>query len=322
LHNTKYSDLQADFLKIPALINMRKFPREYFSFSQSEIRILLILTTLIFISLAIRIFFPVPAFQTFELRPEDNLAIDSFVNSLEKISYPSRPQYEDKEDVSEPEPKPIYQNFDPNTVTPEELERMNFPSKIAKNLIRYREAGGKYFKKSDVKKLYGVSDSIFSLWESYILIPEQIGKDWDSAKHYKYVKSLFEINSVDSTELLELTGIGPFFAGKIVRYRIKLGGYSGTGQILEIKGMDSLRFQTICERLRVDTSLIVRVSLNETSVNALKLHPYISARMAESIMKYIQFNGGINNINELIENNIIIEEELTRLRPYLSVERK
>ena len=73
---------------------------------------------------------------------------------------------------------------------------------------------------------------------------------WDTVKvevkSVRYtVKSrpvqLLDLNAQDSSGLVSLPGIGPATALKIIRYRERLGGYSGISQLAEIEGLpDSL----------------------------------------------------------------------------------
>ena len=133
---------------------MRKFIKEYFSFSRFELRIIVLLSGLILFSFLFRFFIPVPDFQQFKLSHEDSILIDSFTRSLQKINYDkeeSNTLYEEKEWTC------TRQSFDPNTVTFRKLEEMGFPQFIGNNLLRYRKAGGKFHEKSDLKKLYGFS---------------------------------------------------------------------------------------------------------------------------------------------------------------------
>jgi competence protein ComEA len=294
---------------------MRKFLKEYFSFSRSEIRIIIILSALIFFSLILRIFFPAPDFSKFTLTAEDNIAIDRFIESLEKIEYKKQYIYTPRE---KPGHLPQYRVFDPNLVTSQELEEMGFPDFIRKNLIRYREAGGKFKEKSDLKKLYGFSDSLFNLWQNYLSVPPSEEKD--SAGIISFVDRNVEINSADSVELLAIKGIGPYYAGKIVSYRNRLGGYIKMDQLLEIRGMDEVKLENLKGQLIIDTLMIVQINLNSATLEGLKRHPYISYRLAESLVRYKQFAGAFNNIEELIENHLITDAEFEKLKPYIKVE--
>ncbi len=291
---------------------MKRFLREYFSFSRSELRIIVILSALIIFSFFLRILMPVPEFQKFKLTAEDQAEIDSFIKSLEKISY------EKKEAFTFPEETgflPEYRDFDPNIVTTDELEEMGFPEFLSKNLVRYRGAGGKFRKKEDMKKLYGFSDSIYNLWEANIIIP--VSEDIDTLGPFSFPVTLVEINSADSVQLLLVNGIGPYFAGKIIRYRNRLGGFINLDQLLEIRGMDPEKLQNLRNQVIIDTLFLVKINLNTATINDFKSHPYISPRLAESLVKYKEFAGSIRNIDELLENRIITMQEFNRLRPYI-----
>jgi len=292
---------------------MRKFLKEYFSFSRSELRIIVIIGVLIVVSYFLRFLIPVPKFNKLKLTAEDNAVIDSFIQSLEKIEYESKAK---SEPWFEPEKLPVFKNFNPNEITLPELDEMGFPGYIGKNLIRYRQAGGKFRNSEDFKKLYGMTDLIFNKWEGYLIIPEIV--ETDTFRTYVNSKPIIELNHADSAELLTISGIGPYFAGKIVSYRDRLGGYRDTDQLLEVKGMDNERIESMLSQIIVDTTFLVKINLNTASLQGLKRHPYITARMAESILKYRQFAEYIRDVEELSENHILKGEEYLKLKPYLT----
>ena len=45
---------------------------------------------------------------------------------------------------------------------------------------------------------------------------------------------VIELNSADSTALVSIRDIGPYYANKILRYREQLGGFHATRQLKEI----------------------------------------------------------------------------------------
>ena len=53
------------------------------------------------------------------------------------------------------------QVFDPNTVDSITLLHLGFKPWQAKNMLKYRAKGGKYRKNEDLKKLYGMTDSMY-----------------------------------------------------------------------------------------------------------------------------------------------------------------
>ncbi len=83
---------------------------------------------------------------------------------------------------------------------------------------------------------------------------------------------MIEINTADSAQLTKLYGIGPSFAVRILKYRRLLGGFFSPTQLLEVFGMDSIRYAGIYEHVCADASGIMKISVNEAEFKALLKH--------------------------------------------------
>lgn len=158
--------------------------------------------------------------------------------------------------------------FNPNTVSVEDLQRLGFSLKQAQSIDNYRLKGGRFRRPSDFAKSFVVSDSVFQRLKPYIDIP------------------LLDINRADSTALLVLPGIGPYFAGKIVSYREKLGGYSSVEQLLEIYHFDADKLAGL--RDLVTCSAPVPFALWTLPEADLARHPHLSRTEAHAIVLYRQ----------------------------------
>ena len=158
--------------------------------------------------------------------------------------------------------------FNPNTVSVEDLQRLGFSLKQAQSIDNYRLKGGRFRRPSDFAKSFVVSDSVFQRLKPYIDIP------------------LLDINRADSTALLALPGIGPYFAGKIVSYREKLGGYSSVEQLLEIYHFDADKLAGL--RDLVTCSAPVPFALWTLPEADLARHPHLSRTEAHAIVLYRQ----------------------------------
>ena len=156
--------------------------------------------------------------------------------------------------------------FNPNTVTVEELCRLGFSEKQAQAIDNYRQKGGRFHRKEDFAKSFVVADSVYERLESYISIPR------------------LDLNRADSTALLELPGIGPYIAGKIVAYREKLGGYSCPEQLMEIYHFDQEKFDGLKDLVFcTEPEPFGLWTLPEAD---LARHPHISKAEAHSIVLY------------------------------------
>ena len=63
-----------------------------------------------------------------------------------------------------------YFKFNPNEIGPESWALLGFSEKQAQSIIKYREKGGYFYKKEDLKRLYVVDDSLYVLLEPYIAL--------------------------------------------------------------------------------------------------------------------------------------------------------
>ena len=160
--------------------------------------------------------------------------------------------------------------FNPNTVSVEDLQRLGFSQKQAQSIENYRNKGGRFRRPEDFAKSFVVADSVYRRLEKFIDIP------------------LLDINQADSAALLALPGIGPYFAGKIVSYRERLGGYSSVEQLLEIYHFDKAKLDGLRDLIKC--SAPVPFGLWTLSEADLSRHPHISRSEAHGIVLYRQHN--------------------------------
>ncbi|MDB4303980.1 helix-hairpin-helix domain-containing protein, partial [Desulfosarcina sp.] len=209
--------------------------------------------------------------------------------------------------------KPIA--FDPNTASEDDFTKMGFNQKLTNSIVNYRSKGGSFRTKEDVKKIYGLSEKDYNILEPYIQLPENIVIHTEPV--LKDVQ--IEINSADTLDLQQLAGIGPSFAHRIVKYRTMLGGYYKIEQLLEVYGMDSLRYAGIYEHLLVNPSNILKINVNTASIKELMKHPYIEFYLAKSILTYREEKGELTKINELQNIRLMYDELFFKIQPYLKL---
>ena len=156
--------------------------------------------------------------------------------------------------------------FNPNTVSVEDLQRLGFSEKQAQAIDNYRQKGGRFRRKADFAKSYVVADSVFARLEPFIDLPR------------------LDINKADSSALLALPGIGPWYAGKIVSYREELGGFSYPEQLLDIYRFDREKYDGLSDLITCsEPEPFPLWTLPEAD---LARHPYISKEEAHGIVLY------------------------------------
>jgi competence ComEA-like helix-hairpin-helix protein len=64
----------------------------------------------------------------------------------------------------------VYFEFNPNEIDLDSWVLLGFSEKQAQSIIKYREKGGYFYKKEDLKRLYVVDDSLYILLEPYVVL--------------------------------------------------------------------------------------------------------------------------------------------------------
>lgn len=156
--------------------------------------------------------------------------------------------------------------FNPNTVSLEDLQRLGFSEKQAQAIDNYRQKGGRFRRSTDFAKSYVVADSVYQRLAPFIDIPK------------------LDINRADSTALLDLPGIGPWFAGRIIAYRARLGGFSHPEQLLEIYHFDWEKYEGLRDLITCPPPPPYPLwTLPEAE---LARHPYLTRDEAHGVVLY------------------------------------
>ena len=219
------------------------------------------------------------------------------------------------------------QMFDPNTVDSMTLLHLGFKPWQAKNMLKYRAKGGKYRKKEDLKKLYGMTDSMYLALTPYIYIKDSIVVDsaridsvhMDSLPKWKSTKkdTILNLRTADTTELKLIRGIGSYRAKMIVRYREQLGGYARVEQIMEARGMDKVIADSILPHFYIDSVVVNKIPINHIRPEVLQRHPYLNFEQAKAIYEYRRKHIRIKSAEELKKIKGLSPTDIEKILIYL-----
>jgi len=245
-------------------------------------------------------------------KTDNNSSTYSPLKTQTQNTYPDRPSYKKKRMIS-----PF--DFDPNTVSKDDLKKMNLPYIIINTLDKYRNKGGTFRTKEDVKKIYGLTDSIYQIIESHIQLSNVVEKAVPKKSKPMATISFFDINLSTAEELQSLKGIGPVLSSRIIKFRDKLGGFHSVDQIKSTYGLADSVFQDIKPFIQMITP-VHRIDLNQADFKTLNSHPYISFQMAKVISKYKEQHGNFQSIADLKKIKILSEQKIQEIAPYLKIE--
>ena len=212
--------------------------------------------------------------------------------------------------------------FDPNTINQEDWQALGFSEKQAKVIINYIRKGGTFRKPEDLQKMFVVSPAAYAQLKPYIVIKTvqqpSPGKIFNVPSYQPAAAVMIEINSADSTALEQIRGIGPAFARRILKYRERIGGFYKKEQLMEVYGLDSLKFSEIKDQVKVDAAAVKKININTASTEDFKNHPYLRYKQVNAIIQYRVQHGNYGNFADLKKVAILTPEMLEHLEPYIS----
>lgn len=240
--------------------------------------------------------------------------------------------------------EPEYFIFDPNTLSADQGKQLGLSEAQIRMIHNYKNSGGRFYKKEDFAKIYAITEDDYQRLAPYIRIPSDEskinlktqsrddgppqGQDSNVTRHTNtFVKKpqkevMINLNTTDSIELLDLYGIGPAFAARIIKYRDLLGGYYSKDQLLEVYGMDTIRVNGFEKNVFIDSTQVQKIMINTIGYRKLLRHPYITARQANTIVQYRLQHGNYQEAADLLKIEILNEDFLRKIAPYLSFEEK
>lgn len=302
-----------------------------FGLSKTEINGMLILLPFTFILLIAPSIYRNYFGITYDTYETDKRLLDSLVNAINLAIVPPEPAKETLE--------LDYFLFNPNTVSVNELSRLGISNRLAYRIRNYRDAGGSFKVKSDLRKIYGFADSTYFALEVFIDLPiERVS----SPKQIKYPKEKeleadesipaaletnvekepfvqIDIATADTTQLKTIKGIGSSYAKRIVGYRKLLGGYSELAQLKEVYGFSDSLFQILKPNFTISDSVsLATIPINLASFKELNRHPYISFEQTKEILNTKSKSGKFRKMEDLFRLKTFDSAQVLKLAPYLN----
>jgi len=239
--------------------------------------------------------------------------------------HPALASLQNQDTVPEPASRPdTLFIFDPNQADMETFIRLGLSRRTARTILNYREKGGRFRKKEDLASIYTITDAEYQRLEPYIRLQEDTRVTYQRSHApgkapKKYEEVQIDINQATAEEWQQLRGIGPGYAGRIVKFRDKLGGFASVEQVGETYGLPDSVFQQIRPQL-VYSPILRFIHINSCTEEELAAHPFIQRRQARSLFLYRQHHGPFKDMEDLKKVKSLPDTVLQKLIPYLSFE--
>lgn len=291
-------------------MNFKQIVQDYFTFSRNErkgITLLLVIVFLLAIANKVIFYFETPARMDADLLNAEFNQQESTHRTIEKTGSLFR--------------------FNPNTIDQKSLDTLSLPEGIKRNLMKFREKGGRYYSAQDFRKMYGVTDSIFSLVEPLLVFETK-------ASRLVPVKTsaelfIFDPNTADDAAFHRL-GFSEKQIQTIRNYQGKGGVFRKQADFFKIYGISESQKTALAEYIvieekpgsfqRENEKPNMLIEINGTDSIKLKRLPGIGDKLSKRIVKYRDVLGGFYTLTQLKEVYGLREETIRRIETMLVID--
>jgi competence protein ComEA len=296
-------------------LSMKTFLENYFYYSKRERKAALVLIVtcclLIVGRFSLSAYLPAPSppdFSAFE-------AALATIDQKDSLPDPSNKTYSN--DTLKANASPTLFPFDPNQASEDDLLRLGISRRVVLTLLNYRSKGGRFFKKEDLQKIYGMPADTYQQLLPYIDLTSVKKKTYPKkAKPKKEIQ--LDINRATAEEWQQLRGIGPYYAKRILRFREKLGGFSTIEQVADTYHLPDSTFQQIKPFL-THSPVFKKLAINTLTTKELAAHPYLGYKEAQAIVNYREQHGPFLTVEKVEQALAPLQTDWHRLKPYISL---
>ncbi|WP_316803922.1 helix-hairpin-helix domain-containing protein [Pedobacter nototheniae] len=215
-------------------------------------------------------------------------------------------------------------NFDPNRIDAAGWQALGLSVKQAESIVNYRNKGGKFYKAEDLQKMYTISPQMYERLLPYVQIENLVNtypkRELQPQKKEFIKKSLtiVDVNLADSAQLDEIKGIGPAFAARILKYRERLGGFYKKEQLMEVYGIDSVKYNEIKGQITLSEGKFKIININTAAFDDLKSNPYLTYKQMNAIIQYRKQHGKYSGIADLNKIGILTPQVIEKISRYIT----
>ncbi len=303
---------------------MKQFIKDFLTYSKGEQRGIIVLAFILLLILLIN--FSLKYWHTHR-----SLPVEAFKEKVQELQRSDTSIIKEKE-VALSTPHRLFA-FNPNKLSDKKKWRqLGLSEKVIATIANYKEAGGEFVYKRDFKKVYGLSEKKYQQLKPYLKLPTYSSSSSSTSSSPPSpvdttpasppdvsTRSKVPLNRADSATLEGVFGIGPYFAGAIVKYRRWLGGFYSKKQLLEVYGLDTADYRRIRTHIVLQDTLPDQYNINRASVEDLGKHPYISWQLAHIIRNYVEQHGAFDSLPAIKEVEILTDSLYYKIKPYLTV---
>lgn len=231
--------------------------------------------------------------------------------------------------------KPKIYPFNPNYITDYKGEQLGMSLQEIDRLLAFRKTNQFVNSKKEFQNVTKVSDSLLTKISPYFKFPDWVTKQNNYPnsslrdtrqsvieKPYKKKEiklSTTDINKATAEDLQTISGIGPSFSERIIKYRSKLQGFSFNNQIYEVWGLEKEVADKVLWVFKIaEKPVIKKLNINTVTFKELLKNPYIDYELCKKIFNYRDEVAELQNISQLTNIQDFPLDKYDRIVLYLT----
>jgi len=232
--------------------------------------------------------------------------------------------------------------FDPNTMDSITAIRLGIPSRQVITLMRYRNKGGRFYRKEDLAKLYGLKKDLVEKLIPYVVIKNI---DRNTTYHTTYRKMVdydyqkfgnrtglvkedvnenlnewsIDINLADEKQWAAKTKLSPAIIQNIIRYKNYLGGFTNLNQIKKVYGFTEANYYLLKPHLQLGKMNKRKPNASSMSFESWKALGIFQDREIVQILRIRKEKGGHIGWKELVILFDLTEQQAEMLQATIQI---
>lgn len=270
---------------------------------------------LLLIIVALQLVYFFVDFASEEKNPISKNELLAFQNEVDSLEF-----------IQEENSKPKIFPFNPNYLTDFKAYQLGMLVEEIDKLLAYRSEGKYVNSAAQFQKVTGINDSLLAVISVYFKFPDwkknATAKNTDVKHIVKNEKIITkDINNATAEDLKIVRGIGDKLSERIIKYRIKLQGFSFDDQLYEVWNLDPEVVQEMLKYFKVFTPPVIdKMNVNEASFKEVLSIVYIDYELTKKIFSYRDEVAEIQSLEELKKIDGFPIEKFDRIALYLVAE--